>query len=136
MKLDRLNFSNSTIRTIIYGKKLYMVKISFPTYFKDITEIENSNLDVFVELKDNYTYTLVVPTPKNIESLMEKDKVNYFEPGHPFLIVKKLTKEILTEAIEDLKELDELCLSNSRLLSGFQDSNPNTSIEILDKYSI
>ena len=76
---------------------------------------------------------MVVPTPKNIESLMEKDKVNYFEPGHPFLIVKKFT---LTEAIEDLKELDELCLSNSRLLSGFQDSNPNTSIEILDKYSI
>lgn len=31
---------------------------------------------------------------------MDKDKINYFEPGHPFLIVKKLTKEIITEAIE------------------------------------
>jgi hypothetical protein len=31
---------------------------------------------------------------------MDKEKMNYFEPGHPFIIVKKLTKEIITEAIE------------------------------------
>ena len=74
--------------------------ISFPTYLEDITDIENSNLDVFVELEDNYTYSVVVATSKNIESLMDKDKMNYFEPGYPFLIVKKLTKEIITEAIE------------------------------------
>lgn len=74
--------------------------ISFPTYLEDITDIENSNIDVFVELEDNYTYTVVVATSKNIESLMDKDKMNYFEPGSPFIIVKKLTKEIITEAIE------------------------------------
>ncbi len=74
--------------------------ISFPTYLEDITDIENSNIDVFVELEDAYTYTVVVATAKNIESLMDKDKMNYFEPGFPFIIVKKLTKEIITEAIE------------------------------------
>jgi hypothetical protein len=74
--------------------------ISFPTYLEDITDIENSNIDVFVELEDAYTYTVVVATAKNIESLIDKEKMNYFEPGYPFIIVKKLTKEIITEAIE------------------------------------
>jgi predicted nucleotidyltransferase len=74
--------------------------VSFPTYLEDITDIENSNIDVFVELEDTYTYTVVVATAKNIESLMDKEKINYFEPGYPFIIVKKLTKEIITEAIE------------------------------------
>ena len=71
---------------------MLMKNISFPTYLEDITDIENSNIDVFVELEDNYTYTVVVATSKNIESLMDKDKMNYFEPGSPFIIVKKLTK--------------------------------------------
>ena len=74
--------------------------ISFPTYLEDITDIENSNIYVFVELKYAYTYTVVVVTAKNIESLMNKEKINYFEPGYPFIIVKKLTKKIITEAIE------------------------------------
>ena len=74
--------------------------ISFPTYLEDITDIENSNIDVFVELEDGYTYTVVVATAKNIESLMDKEKMNYFEPGYLFIIVKKLTKEIISEAIE------------------------------------
>jgi len=75
--------------------------ISFPTYLEDIMNIENSNIDVFVELEDAYTGSCtVVATAKNIESLMDKEKMNYFEPGHPFIIVKKLTKEIITEAIE------------------------------------
>jgi len=74
--------------------------ISFPTYLEDITDIENSNIDVFVELEDAYTYTVVVATAKNIESLMDKERINYFEPGCPFIIVKKLTKEIISEAIK------------------------------------
>ena len=43
---------------------------------------------------------MVVATVKNIESLMDKGKMNYFELGYPFIIVKKLTKEIINEAIE------------------------------------
>jgi hypothetical protein len=74
--------------------------ISFPTYLEDITDIGNSNIDVFVELEDGYTYTVVVATAKNIESLMDKEKMNYFGPGHPFIIVKELTKDIIEEAIK------------------------------------
>lgn len=74
--------------------------ISFPNYLEDITDIENSNIDVLVESEDAYTYTVVVATAKNIESLMDKERMNYFEPGPPFIIVKKLTKEIISEAIQ------------------------------------
>ena len=31
---------------------------------------------------------------------MDKNKVNYFEPGYPFIIVKELTEEVITEAIQ------------------------------------
>ena len=72
--------------------------ISFPTYLEDITDIENGNIDVFVESEDAYTYTVVVATAKNIESLMDKERMNYFGPGYPFIIVKKLTEEIISEA--------------------------------------
>ncbi len=78
--------------------------ISFPTYLEDITDIENSNIDVFVELENSYTYTVVVTTVKNIESLMDKEKMNYFEPGYPFIIVKKLTKDIIEETIKAYAE--------------------------------
>ena len=76
--------------------------ITFPSCLEDITDIENSNIDVFVKLEDDYdyTYTLVVATTKNIQYLMDKEGMNYFEPGFPFLIVKKLTKEIIEEAIQ------------------------------------
>ena len=43
---------------------------------------------------------MVVATAKNIESLMDKERMNYFEPGYPFIIVKKLPKEIIYEAIQ------------------------------------
>jgi len=78
--------------------------ISFPTYLEDIMDIENSNIDVFVELEDGYTYTVVVATAKNIESLMDKEKMNYFEPGYPFIIVKKLTKDIIEETLKAYAE--------------------------------
>jgi hypothetical protein len=76
--------------------------ISYPTYLEDIEDIENDNIDVFVELEDNdtYTYTVVVATAKNIEWMMDKEKMNYLRAGHPFLIVKKLTEKIIFEAIQ------------------------------------
>ena len=85
--------------------------ISFVTEWEDNPGIEHQNIDVFIELEDGYTYVLVVATPKNIKYLMEKDKINYFEPGHPFLIVKELTKEIIEEAAKAYaKESDEYWL--------------------------
>ena len=43
---------------------------------------------------------MVVATAKNIESLMDKERMNYFESGYLFIIVKKLTKKIISETIQ------------------------------------
>ena len=47
-------------------------KIIFPTQLKDIKDIDDDNIDVFVELDDGYSYTVVVATYKNIVSQMDK----------------------------------------------------------------
>lgn len=71
---------------------------------EEIADIENYNVDVFVELEDGYTCTVVVGTAKNLECLIEKEKKNFFGPSHPFIIVKKLTKEIIEETIQAYAE--------------------------------
>ena len=83
-------------------------KISFvrPTLLEEIPDIEDYNLDVFVELEDGYTYTVVIATAKNILSLMDNEKINFSEPGDPFIIVRKLTKEIIEEAVKAYAEND------------------------------
>jgi hypothetical protein len=77
-------------------------KISFvrPDLLEKIPDVEDSNLDVFVELENGYTCTVVVGTPKNLISLMDKEKMNFLEPGDPFIIVIKITKEIIEEAVK------------------------------------
>ena len=83
-------------------------KISFvrPNLLEEIPDIEDYNLDVFVELEDGYTYTVVIATAKNIVSLMDKEKINFSEPGDPFIIVRKLTKETIEEAVKAYAEND------------------------------
>jgi hypothetical protein len=73
-----------------------VINISYPT---DDYDIKNSNIDVFVELEDGYTYTVEIATAKNLEYLMDTQKMSYLEPGYPLIIVKKLTREIIKEAI-------------------------------------
>lgn len=84
--------------------------ITFPTSFKDYGEeqadIENTNIDVFVESSEGYTYTIVAITPKNLQYLMDKEKMNYLEPGYPFIIVQKITEEIIIETLKAYAEDD------------------------------
>ena len=70
------------------------------THLNEIKDVYNSNIEVFVTLQDGFPLTLVVGTPKNLQYLMEKDKVNFYGPGLPWIIVRKLTKEIIQEAIK------------------------------------
>ena len=70
------------------------------TYLNEIEDVYNSNIEVFVRLQDEFPLTIVVGTPKNLQYLMEKDKVNFYGPGLPWIIVQKLTKEIIQEAIK------------------------------------
>jgi len=69
----------------------------------DLTEIEdiyNANIQVYITLQDGFCLSTIVGTPKNFQYLMKKDNVNFYGPGLPWIIVQKLTKEIIHEAIE------------------------------------
>ena len=74
-------------------------KISFPSPLKYIEDIYDDNLDVFVELEDGSEYTVIVGTPKNFLTLMNRHEMDFLEPGCPFIIVRKLTMEIIEKAI-------------------------------------
>jgi len=87
-------------------------KISFvrPNLLEEIPDIEDYNVDVFVELENGCTYIVVLATAKNIVALMDKKKRNFSEPGDPFIIVRKLTKEIIEEAVKAYAENDSYWL--------------------------
>jgi predicted DNA-binding protein len=70
------------------------------THLNEIEDVYNSNIEVFVKLQDGFSLTIVVGTPKNLQYLMEKDKVSFYGPGLPWIIVQKLTKGIIQEAIK------------------------------------
>lgn len=82
-------------------------KIRFLAVWENNLPIENQNTDVLIELEDNYTYVLVIATIKNLEYLMAQEKINYFSPGCPFIMVKELTKEIIEEAIQAYAEEED-----------------------------
>ena len=70
------------------------------THLNEIEDVYNSNIEVFVTLQDGFTLTIIVGRPKNLQYLMEKDKVHFYGPGLPWITVQKLTKEIIQEAIK------------------------------------
>ena len=74
-------------------------KIIFPSSLKYIENIYDDNLDVFVELEDGSEYTVIVGTPKNFLTLMNQHEMDFLEPGCPFIIVRKLTMEVIEKAI-------------------------------------
>ena len=94
------------MRTNRRGNRMKIINIKFPMYFDDIEDIENDNIDVFVELEDGVTYTLVVFTPKNYYWYMDNEGLDYIPPSPPDIIVRSLTKENITKAIEAFAEED------------------------------
>ncbi|MED3563265.1 hypothetical protein [Bacillus xiapuensis] len=81
-----------------------IVKIDFPTSLSSLEDIEDDNIDVFVELDDGYSYTIVVTTPKNLISMMESEGIEYNPALPPMVIVKKLTEENIKNALETYLE--------------------------------
>ena len=82
-------------------------KISFPIPLKHVENIYDDNVDVFVDLENGCSSTVVVGTSKNLLSLMDKEKSNFLPPGEPMIIVRKLTMEVIQEAIQAYAEEDE-----------------------------
>lgn len=82
-------------------------KISFPIPLTNIEDIYDDNIDVFVDLENGRSYTVVVGTYKNILSLLNKKNSNFLPPGEPMIIVKKLTMEVIEEAIQAYAKDDD-----------------------------
>lgn len=82
------------------------MKIKRIEFADEITDPYMDSLDVFVENEDGYTYTIVVTTPNDLLDQMKQEKINFTMPGTPKIIVKKLTEQIIREAIQAYAEND------------------------------
>jgi hypothetical protein len=78
--------------------------IKYPSPLSEIDDIENDNIDVFVEIDDGMTYTFVVATPKNYYWYMDKEGLDYIPASPPDIIVRSLTEENIRKAIESYLE--------------------------------
>jgi len=76
------------------------MKIKRIKFAHEITDPYIDNVDVIVENEHGYTYTIVVSTPGDLLDQMEQEKINFIIPESPKIIVKKLTEQIVREAIE------------------------------------
>lgn len=103
---------------------------------KDIricTEIEDEldfSADVGVEVDNDYVYIVNVITPLGLMTQMELQKRNFILPDPPPIIVKRLTEEIIVEAIEHYAKVDDMYWLN---LCQFADV---IDISVLDQLEI
>ena len=70
----------------------------------EITDIENDSIDVCVDSEDGYTYTVSIATTKHLLQRMDEEKSNFSNPNELIIVVRKLTQEIITEALEAYAE--------------------------------
>ena len=78
--------------------------INFLGPIEDIDDIFDYNMDVSVNLENGQNYVVVVGTPKNLLKLMENEKSDFLSPGDPIVIIKKMTKKVVKEAIQAYAE--------------------------------
>ena len=76
------------------------MKVKEIKYLIPPRDIMNDCLDVFVTLENDDSYLIEVTTPKFFYTLMEKSKSDFLEPQYPYIIVSKLTDEIIKAAIQ------------------------------------
>ena len=75
------------------------MKIKRIEFLEDVKDASNNNIDVLVEKVDGSSFIVTVGTPQNFLEEMSQEKTNFIRPGVPMIIVKKLIKEIVREAI-------------------------------------
>lgn len=61
-----------------------------------------SYLDSRVELENGVYYLVEVTTPKFFYTLMKRSKSRFVSTGYPYIIISKLTDEIIRAAIQKL----------------------------------
>lgn len=65
-----------------------------------VIQNNNSYIEVFVTFDDELTVTIIVGTSNNnLEYTLTKDRVNFYPPKLPWIIVKELTVEIIYKII-------------------------------------
>ncbi|MCL6605219.1 MAG: hypothetical protein K6T94_20335 [Paenibacillus sp.] len=84
--------------------------IEYPTQLSKIVDIDDDNIDVFIELEDGTHITVVVSTPLNLLSYMNKENINFIPASQPDIIVKSLTKENIELAVENFAAGDAFWL--------------------------
>ena len=75
------------------------MKIKSIEIVEEIRDLELDSLDVLVECENGYTYVVVVTTPTYLADELVQENINYIRPQSPIIIVKKLTKQIIEEAL-------------------------------------
>jgi hypothetical protein len=88
----------------------------------------NDSLDVFVTLENDASYMVEVATPQFLSALMEKCESDFVPAGYPYIIVSKLTKEIIRAAIQEF--IDSYWLKLYHVAGTLQIEDLN---EILDR---
>lgn len=67
----------------------------------------NDSLDVFVTLENDASYLVEVATLQFLSDLMEKNESDFVPAGYPYIIVSKLTDEIIRAAIQEFIDENE-----------------------------
>jgi len=80
-------------------------KIFLPTNLSTINP-KDDNIDVIITLEDNVAYVLVVATPQNLVTLMQKENISFLSAGCPFAIVEELTEENIELVVNSFCEDD------------------------------
>jgi len=81
------------------------MKIKEIKYLVPPTDLVNDCLDVFVILEDDYctdefSYFVEVATPQYLSVLIEKFESDFLPPRYPYIIVSKLTDDIIKAALQ------------------------------------
>ena len=83
------------------------MKIKEISYLDPRVDLENDCLDVFVTLENDDRYLIEVTTPRFFYTLMEKFKSNFVPLSYPYVIVSKLTDDIIRAAIQEFIDTKE-----------------------------
>jgi hypothetical protein len=83
------------------------VKIKEIKYLVPPTDLIDDRLDVFVSLENDDSYLVEVTTPQCLSALMEESEGDFLSPCYPYIIVSKLTDEIIHAAIQSFIDTED-----------------------------
>lgn len=88
------------------GEIMKIKTITYPTALEKIPDVSNDNIDVFVETENGLHFMITICTPLFYLNYMEKEKLNFISASPPDIIVKRLTHDIIKQALESFCEDD------------------------------